>query len=82
MIMFFDDDPFFNDDDDQSIIVGNELYKSTKLNDNHYHDSRSKTNSESLFYKPRSSKFPYFNKFPELFDLPDTDSVFVTLIRH
>ena len=49
-----DDDLFCNNNDDQSIMFDNgEGYKSVKLDDNHYYISRSKSDSETLHYKPR-----------------------------
>ena len=56
-------------------MFDNELYKSAKLDDNHYHHARLKSDSEKLHYKPRLSKFQPFNKCSELFDLTDTDTV-------
>ena len=49
--------------------------KSVKLNDDHYHPSRSKSDSQKLYHKKKSG-FQSFNNFPELLDLPDTDSVY------
>ena len=51
------------------------IYKSAKQDEVFYHISRPKSDCESLHYKPRSSKFQSFNKFTELFELPDTDTV-------
>ena len=53
-----------------------ELYKPvSSVHDNH-HPSRSNYDSESLYLNPRSSNFQSFNKFTELFDLPDFGTVF------
>ena len=41
-----------------------------KLIDIHYHLSRSISDSQRVKYKPRLSRFQSFNKFPEIFDLP------------
>ena len=71
----FDDDPLPNDNDDISIMFDNELYKSVNFDDDNYRPSRWKCDSEELYNIPRSSKFQSFNKFPELFDLPDTGTV-------
>ena len=71
----FDDNPFCKNIDYQSIMFDNEVDKCVKWDDHQYHTSRSKSDSEIFHYKPRSSKNQSFNKFPELFDLPDTDIV-------
>ena len=52
-----DDDSFSNVDDDQSIMFDKEVFNSAKLYDNQYRLSRSKSDSQTLHYKPRSSKF-------------------------
>ena len=71
----FDDNTIFNNDDDQSFKFDHQLNKAVNLFDNFYHFSRSKTDSETLHYKPRLSTFHSFNKHPEIFDLPNTDLV-------
>ena len=52
-----------------------ELTKFAKMDDNHYQFSRSKSDSETLNCEPRSSKIQTFNKFHELLDLFDKDTV-------
>ena len=44
------------------------------MDDNHYQTSQSKSNSQNIHYKLRSSKFLSLNNFVDLFDLPDTDT--------
>ena len=69
----FDDDPICNIDD-QSIMFDNDLFKSAKLDGDHFYHPLSKSDPEKLYYKTRSSEFQSFNKFPESFDLLDTDT--------
>ena len=57
-----------------------EIKKSLKLDDNHFNIPRSKSDSESFQYKPRSLNLQSFNKFPELLVLPDTDIVHDSLL--
>ena len=63
----FDQDPISNTDDDQPIKVDIELYKPAKVDDNHYHHSRVKSDSENFYHKPKLSEFETFNIFPEFF---------------
>ena len=60
--------------DGQSVLCDETLYKSANLDDNPYHPSRSKIDSGTLLYQPRSSKVRSFNRFAELFDLPYTET--------
>ena len=46
------------------------------MDDNHYHHSLSIFDSENLKFEPGSSKNQSFNKFPEIFGLADTDTVY------
>ena len=71
----FDDDLFCSNEDDQPILYDTDLCISTKLNDNHYDHPRSKSDSDSLQYDPRSSNIQSINKLPGLFDLPDTETI-------
>ena len=42
----------------------------------HYHPSRSKFESEKSYHERRSLKGHPFNKFPEIFDLPDSEKFY------
>ena len=46
------------------------------MDDNHHNIWRSKSDSGTLHYKPQSSKDQFFKNFPEILDLPDTDTVY------
>ena len=61
--------------DNMKTLRNKNLYKSAKVKDNNYHHSRSKSQSEKLYQKPRSSKIQSFNNFPEIIDRPDTDTL-------
>ena len=67
----FGDDLLCIDNDEPSIMFHNEMCKSVNLDDFH-HSPRSKSDSKNINHKPKSSKFQSFNKFPEIFHLPDT----------
>ena len=71
----FDDDAFCIDNDDYSIMYDNKLYKCAFLENNHYHPSLSKTDSENLDFYPRSSKFESFKKLFDLLEFSVTDTV-------
>ena len=45
------------------------------MDDNLHHSSRSKSDSETLHFKPQVSKFQSFNNFPDFSYLSDTDTV-------
>ena len=64
-----------NESDGQSIMFALELCISVELDDYIYYILRSKSDSEILQYKPRSSNFQSVNKFQQIFDLSDTDIV-------
>ena len=46
--IFFDDDPFCSNNDYKSFMYDNEVYRPMNLDDNYYHLSRSKSDSEVL----------------------------------
>ena len=71
----FDDELFCNNEDDESYMFGTEIYRSVNVDDTLYPISGSKIDSQTSYYKPWSSKFQSFTKAPEIFDLPDTDTV-------
>ena len=72
----FNDDSFCNYNDDKLVKPDKKLYKSVNLVDNFYLPSRSKSDSEILQYKQRSSKFQVSDKVPEVLDLPDTHTAY------
>ena len=71
----FDDDPLCNDYEGTSATFDNELHKSVDLDGDNHHFLRSKSDSDCLNYKPRSSKFHSVNRFLEIFDFLDNNTV-------
>ena len=73
MIKFCIHNPFSDEHDKTKFIFDNNLHKSINLDD-FLHTSCSKSDSGNLYHTPSSSNFQSFNKLPEFFDLPDTDT--------
>ena len=70
------DDPLCNDNQNKSNFFENDWYESVTSDENQHPPSRSKSDSKSLLYKPKSSSFQSFNKFPELLDIPNKVTIY------